>query len=176
MKKSIALFLLFLLIFLSPTSAEDLGAVKAEKYGSGISFRLPYRNAKGRSKYFNKGVKSALIVDKILVNGTPVITEPDYAVYFCLTDEYITERIPSSQEFAYISMGWRKDQNKNWVLAYRGDLFVLAPGTKATVFYRVIYPFPFGNPEKLLQRRFNKKYISPVYSATIVLPEIETEK
>ncbi|MBQ1713041.1 MAG: hypothetical protein II030_01465, partial [Treponema sp.] len=76
MKKSIALLLLFLLIFLSPTSAEDLGAVKAEKYGSGISFRLPYRNAKGRRKYFNKGVESALIVDKILVNGKAVITEP----------------------------------------------------------------------------------------------------
>ncbi|MBQ3981937.1 MAG: hypothetical protein II631_07840, partial [Treponema sp.] len=57
MKKSIALLLLFLLIFLSPTVAEDLGTVTADKYGSGISFRLPYRNAKGRSKYFNEEVK-----------------------------------------------------------------------------------------------------------------------
>lgn len=176
MKKSIVLLLLFLLIFLFPAATEDLGTVTADKYGSGISFRLPYRNAKGRNKYFNEEVESALIVDKILVNGTPVITEPDYAVYLCLTDEYITERIPSSQEFVYISMGWWKGQNKNWVFAYRGDLFVLAPGTQATVFYRVIYPFPFGNPEKLLQRRFNKKYISPEYSATIVLPEIKTEE
>ncbi|MBO6130872.1 MAG: hypothetical protein J6P28_02785 [Treponema sp.] len=147
MKKSIALFLLFLLIFLSPTVAEDLGAVKAEKYGSGISFRLPYRNAKGRSKYFNEEVESALIVDKILVNGKPVITEPDYAVYFCLTDEYITERIPSSQEFAYISMGWRKDQNKNWVFAYRGDLFVLAREHRQLFFIGSYTPSPLETPK-----------------------------
>lgn len=162
MKKSIVLLLLSLIIFLFPAATEDLGAVKADKYGSGISFRLPYRNAKGRRKYFNEEVESALIVDKILVNGKPVITEPDYAVYFCLTDEYITEHIPSSQEFAYISMGWWKGQNKNWVFPYRGDLFVLAPGTQALFFIGSYTPSHLETPKNFCKEDSTKN-ISLLY-------------
>ncbi len=171
MKNKFTLIIFFLLLFETSLHAEYFGIIKAEKVGSEVVFRLPYKRTKGRNKYFNEEVETALVVDNIMVDGTPLLPGYDDALYLCLTDEYKTERIPSSEEFVYIRMSWRKKRGKNWAFPYRGDLYVVNPGTEITIFYRIIYPFPFGNSEKLLQMRVNKKYISPVYSATIVLPD-----
>lgn len=172
-KKFIAL--LILTFGASTAFVEIFGIVKMEKIGTRAVFELPYRNVNGRYKYFNEKVKSALIIDAITLNGKPLIPVPDCAAYFALEDEYETEWIHSHQQFSYISMSWRKDKDKNWIFPYRGDLFVAAPGAEITVSYRIVYPFPFGNSEKLLQRRFDKKYISPAYSATIILPAMKPQ-
>ncbi len=174
MKKNFVALLLFT-CFMSAVFPEDFGVIAPEKVGASAEFRLPYKNVKGRYKYFNEKVKSALIIDNIMVDGIPLIPVYDSTVYFVLTDEYDIERIASSEQFSYITMSWRKDKNKNWAFPYRGDLFVVAPGTEVTVCYRIVYPFPFGNSEKLLQRKFNKKYISPGYSATIILPAMKSQ-
>lgn len=175
MKKIITVFLLFFINFLSPLIAEDLEIIEAKKEGFDIIFMLKYKNVHGRNKYFEKDVKSALILENLVVNGEPVIPEYDYTLYYALVDDYKTKYISSKEQDIFIEMTWKKYENKNWAFPYRGNLYILAPGTEVTVLYRVIYPFPFGNAERLLQRKFNEKYISPIYTAKLVLPSMEVE-
>lgn len=173
MKKMITMIIVFFVYFTSCMYAENFDEVEVKNEGLRVVVKLPYKKEKGRDKYFTEEVKAALIVDDILIDGISVTRVYDNAAYFYLTDEYKTMRKSSSDQFLYIEMHWRMNKNKNWAFPYRGDLFVVEPGTEVTVLYRVIYPFPFGNSVKLLQRKFNEKYISPVYSATFTLPEME---
>ncbi|WP_191018307.1 hypothetical protein [Treponema zioleckii] len=110
-KKLIALLLLTFVM--SPVFVEDFGVIKTEEIGTRAIFRLPYRNVKGRYRYFNEKVKSALIIDDIMVAGASVSPVSDNAVYFVLTAEYDTEWVHLKEQFAYLSMIWRKDKNKN---------------------------------------------------------------
>ena len=172
--KKIITMLIVLFINLTPCmNAENFYKLEIKNEGSRVVVKLPYNKEKGRDKYFAEEVKTALIVDDVLVDGISVTREYDSAAYFSLTDEYKTIRISSSEQFVYIKMYWRLNKNKYWAFPYREDLFIVEPGTEVTVLYRVIYPFPFGNSVKLLQRKFKEKYISPVYSATFTLPDME---
>ena len=176
MKKIITMLIVFFINLTPCMYAENFDEVEVKNEGSRVVVKLPYNKEKGRDKYFAEEVKTALIVDDVLVDGISVTRDYDSAAYFSLADEYKTIRISSSEQYVYIKMYWRMNKNKYWVFPYRGDLFVVEPGTEVTVLYRVIYPFPFGNSERLLQRKFKEKYISPIYSAKLVLPSMEVDQ
>ena len=50
---------------------------------------------------------------------------------------------------------------QNYEYNYRGKVFYI-PTTveEVKLNYRVVYPFPFGNAEKLLQQKYSDKYVS----------------
>lgn len=176
MKYLRVLFVLVILCINVSSYSENSENINGSMEDKKIVFKLPYKREKNRRRYFSEDVKSALIVDKIMIDGNELEPEYDYTEYLTLADEYKTQCASNSVHPLYISMIWEKNIDNNWTFFYRGYKFVIQPSTEATVYYRVIFPFPFGNSERLLQRKFNKKYISKVYLATIVLPNSEIKK
>ena len=137
---------------------------------------LPYCSEKHRNQYFAENVLSALIVDQIIVKNERVTPECDSALYLQLSDEYKTHYVFKHNESLFIKMIWETNNENNWTFSYRGNRFIVPSLEEITIHYRIIFPFPFGNAEKLLQRRFSEKYISKEYSATFVLPDLDGRK
>ncbi len=173
MKRIITIYIMLIIFINNIAYSEQKMTANSVRLGDSITFTLPYCKEKNRSKYFKQNVKSALIIDEILIDGEKLLPEYDYASYFGLTDEYKTQYVRKSNDSLCMEMYWEKNRKGEWTFSYRGYKYKVTPMTEVTVFYRVIFPFPFGTAERLLQRRFDSKYISKAYFATILLPDIE---
>ncbi|WP_191017481.1 hypothetical protein [Treponema zioleckii] len=168
-KKLILLIFLCISNFIFSTELEQIQAIRE---GSSVVFNLPYCKERGRSKYFSEYVSTALIVEEIHINGKKSIPDYDTSLYFSYLDEYKTQRVSDSEHLLCMRMVWESYKN-NWQFSDKVNVFVAKPFSEVKVYYRVVYPFPFGNPEKLLWRKFKEKYVSQVYCASFTLPEIE---
>lgn len=148
--------------------------IKGEKVNEQIIFKLPYPKAMNHKRYFQDTVNSALIIESMIINDEVLHPIPDYTLYFLMLDEYKTQKISNKIDSVYINMTWKKNWDGSLYFPYKGNKYVVNQNSEVTVIYRIVYPFPFGNAEKLYQGKFDQnKYLSDCYSITISIDQFE---
>ncbi len=166
MKKIILLFL-FLGIFLSSYADESERCVFLKHDDYVNFFEIPYPKIKGRNRYFRDDVEYVVLVDDIQVDGVSVSPTIDSSVYFFLIDTYKTKFNFGNGELKSRMIWVTKDENFYKYYSFGNVYSVPKTAKDIKLFYRIVYPFPFGNATKLLQRKYSNTYVSELYSVKL---------
>lgn len=159
MTKKIAVFFVLIWTMISCNAEDMMHIYPHEIEESFVSFKIPYPQREGQKKYFQADVDYVLLVESLEIDGVPVQVKADNKCYLSLVRKYKCKKIKKNEN-PYVDMKW-DIVGQNYEYNYRGKVFYI-PTTveEVKLNYKVVYPFPFGNAEKLLQQKYSDKYVS----------------
>lgn len=159
MSKKITVFFVLIWTMIS-CNAEDMTHVYPQvREETFVTFKIPYPQRDSQKKYFQEDVDYILLVESLEIDGVPVQVKSDNKCYLSLVREYKCKDVKKNENL-YVDMKW-DIVGQNYEYNYRGEVFYIPTTVKEVKLnYRVVYPFPFGNAEKLLQQKYSDKYVS----------------